>query len=75
VGQDANVEIMLMARPRGQNSVMIHIASQDELPPSYANELTKIVREKMDDPEISVSVVAVRGFWRRDSDSGQSGSQ
>jgi len=53
---------------------MIHIASRDELPPSYANELRKIVREEMDDPELSVSVVAVRGLWRSDTDSPQNGS-
>ena len=48
---------------------MIHIASQDELSPSYANELRKIVRDQMDDPELSVIVVAVRGLWRSNSDS------
>jgi len=74
VAQDEGVEIMLMARPRDQYNVMIHIASRDELPPSYANELRKIVREEMDDPEIPVSVVAVRGLWRSDSDSVPNGS-
>jgi hypothetical protein len=49
--------------------VLIHIASQIELPPSYGNELRKIVREKMDDPELTVIVVAVRSLWRNDSDS------
>jgi len=66
VAEDDGVEVMLLARPRAQASVMIHISSQDELPPSYADELTQIVREKMDDPEQRVSVVAVRGLWRRD---------
>ncbi len=74
VAQDEGVEIMFLARPRGQHSVMIHIASQDELPPSYANQLRKIVRDKMGDPELSVSVVAVRGLWRSDSESRQNGS-
>jgi len=69
VAQDEGVEIMLLGRPRAQKSVMIHIASQIDLPPSYADELRKIVREKMDDPELAVSVVAVRGLWRSDSDS------
>ncbi len=63
-----------LGQKRGQHSVMIHIASHDELPPSYANELRKIVREEMDDPEIPVSVVAVRGLWRSDSDSPPKGS-
>jgi hypothetical protein len=74
VAQDEDVEIMFMARPRAEDSVMIHIASQEELPPSYANELRKIVRDEMDDPELSVSVVAVRGLWRSDSDSPPNGS-
>jgi uncharacterized hydrophobic protein (TIGR00271 family) len=69
VAQDEGVEIMYLARPRAHRSVMIHIASQIKLPQSYANELRKIVREKMDEPELHVSVVAVRGLWRSDSDS------
>jgi hypothetical protein len=69
VAQDEGVEIMFLGRPRALHAVMIHIASQIELPPSYADELRKIVREQMDDPELKVSVVAVRGLWRSDSDS------
>jgi hypothetical protein len=69
VAQDEGVEIMFLGRPRAIKTVMIHIASQIELPQSYADELRKIVREKMDDPELNVSVVAVRGLWRSDSDS------
>jgi uncharacterized hydrophobic protein (TIGR00271 family) len=68
VAQDEGVEIMFLGRPRAAHSVMIHLASQAELPPSYADELRKIVRDKMDDPELKVSVVAVRGLWRSDSD-------
>jgi hypothetical protein len=48
--------------------VVIHVASKHELPLSYADGLRKIVREEMRDPDISVSVVAVRGFWRSDAD-------
>ena len=69
VAQDEGVEIMFLGRPRAAHAVMIHIASQGELPLSYADELRKIVREKMDDPELHVTVVAVRGLWRSDSDS------
>ena len=69
VAEDEGVELILLGRPRGLNSVMIQIASPKELPRSYADELRKIVREKMDDPELKVTVVAVRGFWRSDSDS------
>jgi uncharacterized hydrophobic protein (TIGR00271 family) len=74
VAQDEGVEVMYIARPRAEHRVLIHIASRDELPPSYADELTKIVRDEMDDPELSVTVVAVRGFWRSDSDSPPDGS-
>lgn len=69
VAEDEGVELILLGRPRALNAVMIHIASPKELPLSYADELRKIVREKMDDPELDVTVVAVRGFWRSDSDS------
>lgn len=36
--------------------------------------MKKIARDEMDDPELAVSVVAVRGLWRSDSDSPQGGS-
>jgi len=74
VAQDEGVEVMFLARPRAEHRVLIHIASDDELPPSYANELRKIVRDKMGDPDLPVTVVAVRGFWRSDSDSPPDGS-
>jgi uncharacterized hydrophobic protein (TIGR00271 family) len=69
VAQDEAVEVMFLARPRAENRVLIHIASDNELPPSYAKDLRKIVRDKMEDPELQVSVVAVRGYWRSDTDS------
>jgi uncharacterized hydrophobic protein (TIGR00271 family) len=74
VAQDEGVELMFIARPRAEDRVMIHVASHDELPLSYANELRKIVRDEMNDPELIVNVVAVRGFWRSDSDSPKNGS-
>jgi hypothetical protein len=74
VAQDEGVEVMFIARPRAEHRVLIHIASHDELPHSYANELRKIVRDKMGDPELPVTVIAVRGFWRSDSDSPPDGS-
>jgi hypothetical protein len=73
VAQDEGVEIMLLARPRGEHRVAIHIASQHELPPSYADELRKIVREQMHDPDLPVKVIAVRGLWHNDGDSTKSG--
>ena len=74
VTQDEGVELMFIARPRAEHRVMIHVASRDELPLSYANELRKIVRDAMDDPNLVVNVVAVRGLWRSDSDSLKNGS-
>jgi uncharacterized hydrophobic protein (TIGR00271 family) len=74
VTQDEGVELMFIARPRAEHRVMIHVASRDELPLSYANELRKIVRDAMDDPNLVVNVVAVRGLWRSDSDSPKNGS-
>jgi uncharacterized hydrophobic protein (TIGR00271 family) len=74
VAQDEGVDVIFIARPREADLVMIHVASRDELPLSYANELRKIVRDKMNDPELNVSVVAVRGLWRSDSDSPKNGS-
>jgi len=69
VAQDEGVDVMFIARPRAERRVMIHVASRDELPISYANELRQIVQDVMDDPEVVVNVVAVRGLWRSDSDS------
>jgi hypothetical protein len=43
--------------------VLIHIASEKELPQSYADELRAIVREKMKDPNVPVTVIVVRGWW------------
>jgi uncharacterized hydrophobic protein (TIGR00271 family) len=74
VTQDEGVELMFIARPRAERRVMIHVASRDELPLSYANELRKIVRDAMYDAELPVNVVAVRGLWRSDSDSPKNGS-
>jgi uncharacterized hydrophobic protein (TIGR00271 family) len=74
ITQDEGVELMFIARPRAEHRVMIHVASRDELPLSYANELRKIVQDVMDDPELVVNVVAVRGLWRSDSDSPKNGS-
>ena len=73
VARDEGVDIVFMARPRLEDRVVIHIASHDKLPPSYAKELRMIVRDVMDDPELPVSVIAVRGLWRNDSDSPNSG--
>ena len=43
--------------------------------PVAAKSLTvDVAREEMGDPELSVSVVAVRGLWRSDTDSPQNGS-
>ena len=74
MARDEGVDVMFIARPRAEDHVMIHVASRDELPLSYANELRKIVRDAMYDAELPVNVVAVRGLWRSDSDSPKNGS-
>jgi uncharacterized hydrophobic protein (TIGR00271 family) len=66
VAQDEGVDVTFIARPRAEHRVLIHVASQHELPLSYADELREIVREQMEDPNLPVTVVAVRGFWRSD---------
>ena len=48
--------LIFIARPRAEDRVMIHVASHDEPPLSYANELRKIVRDEMNDPELIVNV-------------------
>jgi uncharacterized hydrophobic protein (TIGR00271 family) len=68
VSQDEGVEVIFMARPRAENHVMIHLASPDELPESYADELRQIVRDAMEKPDLTVTVVAVQGWWRSDHD-------
>jgi len=75
VTNDEGVELMFIARPRAEHRVMIHIATQVELPLSYADELRKIVRDAMNEPELLVNVVAVRGLWRSDGDALESESQ
>jgi uncharacterized membrane protein len=57
-----------MARPRAEEGVVIHPASEEELPPSYATELRQIFRDEMSDRELPVTVIAVRGLWMSDSD-------
>jgi uncharacterized hydrophobic protein (TIGR00271 family) len=63
VSQDEGVEVMLMARKRSERGVVIHLASRDDLPLSYADEITSIVRQEMNDPNIPVQVMAVRSIW------------
>lgn len=67
VSQDEGVEIMLLRRPRSGDTVLVHLASERELPPAYAAELRQIVRDEMGDPDLSVVVTAVRGWWHSDS--------
>ncbi|MGR8920545.1 MAG: DUF389 domain-containing protein [Gammaproteobacteria bacterium] len=68
VARDDGVEIMFLARPRAEHRVIIHVASREELPRSYADELRKLVRVAMDEDDIGVTVVAVHGMWRSDAD-------
>jgi uncharacterized hydrophobic protein (TIGR00271 family) len=66
VHQDEDVEVILMARSRSEPGVIIHIASRNDLPKSYATEIKQIVRQEMNDPDIPVQVVAVRSIWIED---------
>ena len=45
---------MLLARPRAENNVRIHIASREDLPTTYGDELEKIVRNTMNDTANSI---------------------
>lgn len=71
VNQDEGVEVMLMARSRSEHGVVIHLASRDDLPKSYATEIKKIVRQEMNDQDIPVHVMAVRSIWIDDMDNGE----
>jgi hypothetical protein len=68
VHQDEDVEVILMARSRSERGVIIHIASRNDLPKSYAAEIKEIVRQEMRDPDMPVQVVAVRSIWIDDMD-------
>lgn len=66
VNQDEGVEIILIARDRTEHAVIVHLASREDLPISYAAEIKQIVRNEMKDPDIPVHVVAVRSIWVED---------
>ena len=68
VDLDPGVEIMFMARPSSREGVVVHIAAEQALPTSYADELRQIVRDQMNDPILPVYIVAVHGMWRSDYD-------
>ncbi len=68
VHQDEDVEVILMARSRSEPGVIIHIASRNDLPKSYASEIKEIVRHEMNDPDIPIQVIAVRSIWIDDMD-------
>ena len=57
---------MFLARADVSGAVVVHVASREELPVEYADELRGIVRREMADEEIEVLIVAVRGWWRSD---------
>ncbi|MCP4512141.1 MAG: DUF389 domain-containing protein, partial [Fuerstiella sp.] len=70
VAQDPGVDITFLGRSSVMDAVVVHIASDHDLPRSYADELRAIVREHMGDNELSVYVAALRGIWRSDQDEG-----
>jgi uncharacterized hydrophobic protein (TIGR00271 family) len=72
VARDPGVDIASLVRSSVMEAVVIHIATDHDLPRSYADELRAIVREQMEDEELSVFVIALRGDWRSDQDEGLS---
>jgi uncharacterized hydrophobic protein (TIGR00271 family) len=66
VDQDEDIEVMLMARGRSDPGIVIHLASERNLPRSYGDEIIEIVRREMNDPKIPVSVTAVKSIWLQD---------
>lgn len=68
VAQDPGVDITFLGRRSAEEAVVIHIGANHDLPRSYADELRAIVRKEMDDPEMPVYIVCLRGQWRSDSD-------
>ena len=66
VARDEGVDVFLLGRPRAEARIVIYIASRTAIPEAYADDLRKIVRDQIGDPEIPVTVYALRGFWRSD---------
>lgn len=64
VDRDEDVDITFLARSSVKDATFVHIASRRELPPAYAENLRKIVRDVRGDPTARVIVIAVRGLWR-----------
>ena len=63
VDQTEGVDIMVMAQERITANIRIHLATDQALPSSFADELTEIVREEMNNPNQRVKVIAVQKLW------------
>lgn len=63
VDQDPGIEVTFMGRSSVTEAIVIHLASDHDIPESYADELRNIVRQEMDDRDISVIIVALDGQW------------
>ena len=59
-----DVELILAARSNVTGRVFLWIASDQELPQSYAERLRVLVRKHVKDPEAEVTVFAVRLVWK-----------
>jgi uncharacterized hydrophobic protein (TIGR00271 family) len=66
VARDSGVDITFLGRPSVTDAVLIHIATDHDLPRSYAKELRAIVRETMNDEDLAVIVICLSGQWRSD---------
>jgi hypothetical protein len=63
VGQDPGVEITFMGKSAVTNAIVIHIACDHDIAPSYGDELRSLVRQVTKDPEIEVLIFAFDGKW------------
>lgn len=63
VAQEDGVELMLMARPSVEKGVVIYVAGSAGIRRALEQDLMRIVRESMDDPDLPVKVMAVRQGW------------
>lgn len=71
VARDRDVNLILIGRPGISSDVDpidvgIVLSSAHPLPASYGDELTEIVREKMDNDEVVVWVTCLQSGWQRE---------
>ena len=65
---DPGIEIVLLGRSSVAEGVFIYIASKQEVPKMYANELRTIVKKEMGSKDLDVYVICLNGQWLSKSD-------